>query len=78
MANVKNATSELEGSKVDPGEESMNSVANEKVNKVEVDAIKQRKLEEDIRPKHQSNHLPPSANIKRHNLSTRFVSSQIL
>ena len=29
-ANVKNATSELEGSKVDPGEESMNSVANER------------------------------------------------
>ena len=48
MANVKNATSELEGSKVDPGEESMNSVANEKVTKVEVDAIKQRKLEEDL------------------------------
>lgn len=48
MTNVKNATSELEGSKVDPGEESMNSVANEKVTKVEVDAIKQRKLEEDL------------------------------
>ena len=38
----------------------------------------QRKLEEDIRPKHQSNHLPPFTNIKRNDLSTTIVTSQIL
>ena len=49
MTNAKNATSKQEeGSKVDPSEESMNSVANEKVAKVKVDAKKQRKLEEDL------------------------------
>ena len=49
MTNAKNATSKQEeGSKVDPSEESMNSVANEKVTKVKVDAKKQRKLEEDL------------------------------
>ena len=49
MASAKNATSKQEeGSRVDPSEESLNSVANEKVTKVKVDAKKQRKLEEDL------------------------------
>ena len=49
MASAKNATSKQEeGSRVDPSEESLNSVANEKVTKVKVDAMKQRKLEEDL------------------------------
>ena len=49
MASDKNATSKQEeGSKVDPSEKSMNSIANEKVTKVKVDAKKERKLEEDL------------------------------
>ena len=41
VANAKNATSKQEeGSKVDPSDESMNSVANEKVTKSKVDAKK--------------------------------------
>ena len=49
MTNAKNATSKQEeGSKVDPSEETMISVANEKVAKVEVNTMKQRKLEEDL------------------------------